>query len=241
MRTFEDFDRHLDAMPHLDRRKLTHNTYLYRRPDDTLAIRLHNTDIIIVRQDNTFMLDSGGWRTVTTKDRMNRFCPARVYQERHQWYIWPGPTPFFDGIVVDLSGKPINVDEGQPEAALAEQAKLDKMINRMIKRLSKMSELPHPSNGDCWGCAMVAKDRSRPMGSDCVWSHLGECYIHGSLIYRAMEWAGYRPEGIAIHWRGWQSENRSWSKQTIIRTMRRFLRHEGQRIMRMRQEVENAV
>lgn len=241
MRTFDDFDRHLDAKPHLDRRKLAHNTYLHRRTDDSLAIRLHDTDIIIVRHDDTFVLDSGGWRTPTTKDRMNRFSPARVYQKNHQWYIWPGPTPFFDGIQIDIDGKPIDVDAGQPELALMEERQLNKMIDRMIRKMRKMPELPPPGNGDCMGCLMVSKDGERPLGTDCVWLHLEENYIHGALIVRAMQWAGYRPAGIAIHYRGWAQKDHSWSKNTICRTMRRFLQHEGHRIMAMRRGEEHVV
>lgn len=235
---FNYFDRLIDELPHLDRRKLANNTYVRRLPDDTIAIRLHDTDIVIVHPDDTFMLDSGGWRTYTTKDRINKFSPARVYQERNHWYVWPGPTPFFDGIIVDMMGKPINVDQGEADAAVAEQKKLDKQINRMIASLRKLDKLPHPNGGDCWGCFMMTDSGERPLGSDCVLGHLEDNYLHGSLIYRAMQWAGYRPEGISIHWHSWDGE-RGWSKEVIIRAMRRFLRHEAQRIMSMRRKAEH--
>lgn len=234
---FNYFDHLIDELPHLTRRKLANNTYVRRLPDDTIAIRLHETDIVIVRPDDTFMLNSGGWRTYTTKDRINKFSPARVYQERNQWYMWPGPIPFFDGIVVNMRGEPLDVDQGEVEAALADQKKLDKWIARMIRTLRKLDTLPHPNNGDCWGCFMMTDSGERPMGTNCVLDHLKENYLHGSLIYRAMQWAGYRPEGISIHWHAWSGE-RSWSKETIVRVMRRFLRHEGQRIIAMQKEVE---
>ena len=252
---FNYFDHLIDELPHLNRRKLANNTYVRRLPDDTLAIRLHDTDIIIVRPDDTFLLQSGGWRTYTTKDRINRFSPARLYQEKNHWYVWPGPTPFFEGVIVDMQGNPLNADDGKAEAAIAAEKNLEKMIHRMIRKLRACEELPEPNGGDCWGCCMVAESKrdrvgrrygmkrldphERPLGGDCVWSHLEEGYLHGSLIIRAMEWAGFQPAGISIYWQSWTTS--VWSKETVVRAMRRFLRHEGKRILAQREEIEHAV
>ena len=53
------------------------------------AIRLHETDIIRVdKRERCETLDSGGWRTVTTKARINEYSScARVYQDDGIWYI----------------------------------------------------------------------------------------------------------------------------------------------------------
>lgn len=45
--------------------------------DRAFAVRLHNTRVVTFYPDGRIMLDSGGWQTPTTRDRMNR-CGVRV-------------------------------------------------------------------------------------------------------------------------------------------------------------------
>lgn len=70
---------------------LQNNTRLYRYGEDTLAVRLHNTDVVTLdRMDDqnvAVTLDTGGWRTVTTKSRMNEWAPGRVMITQHN-YVW---------------------------------------------------------------------------------------------------------------------------------------------------------
>ncbi|KKL46278.1 hypothetical protein LCGC14_2347120, partial [marine sediment metagenome] len=76
-------------------RKLANNTWAERRPPprgadefpDEIAIRLHNTDVLTFYADGRVRYDSGGWKTVTTKDRMNTYGLWPVYPERGRWYI----------------------------------------------------------------------------------------------------------------------------------------------------------
>src|SRR5258708_1370256 len=86
------------------------NTFQFERDGETV-IRLHETDI--VRKRNGYViLNSGGWKTVTTKDRMNDHLPAgyRLFSDHGQWYVapWRGSwetlkrerVPFFDGMAI---------------------------------------------------------------------------------------------------------------------------------------------
>lgn len=79
------------------RHKLAHNTYAWRMPNCDIAIRLHNTDILTFRSDGTVIYRTGGWRTVTTKARLNRFgAPGhRIYQHKFNWFI--NNEPFYEG------------------------------------------------------------------------------------------------------------------------------------------------
>jgi hypothetical protein len=45
-------------------------------------------------------LNSGGWRTSTTKDRINKYSPVKVYQRKYEWYLQDG-TEFEDNILVN--------------------------------------------------------------------------------------------------------------------------------------------
>ena len=70
----------------------TNNTEM-RIHDGRTIVRLHSTDIVdIDTKDNTITLNTGGWNTVTTKERMNAVLnafdsPYRVHQRDFQWYV----------------------------------------------------------------------------------------------------------------------------------------------------------
>jgi hypothetical protein len=83
-------------------KKLGNNTYLVRIDSETIGVKLHNTIVVTIHQDGTYTLDSGGWQTVTTKQRINEYCPVRVNQRKHQWYVGDEDIPFKDGIRVTV-------------------------------------------------------------------------------------------------------------------------------------------
>ena len=106
---------HAEALARLDgrgRKKLENNTYLERRGDSEnspIAVRLHDTDVVTIYPDGTYELNRGGWQTVTTKDRINRYSPARLCQKNYQWFLWSGEDKvyFRDRITVDAGGNVI--------------------------------------------------------------------------------------------------------------------------------------
>ena len=87
-------------------KKLGNNTYLRRVSDTTIAVVLHTTEVVRIHDDGTYTLNSGGWRTVTTKDRLNAYSPASVSQRNHDWYV--GAEPFYDCIRVDSAGQVVS-------------------------------------------------------------------------------------------------------------------------------------
>ena len=208
----------IDSNPRLKRRKLAHNTYLERRKGGELAVRLHDTDVVTMLPDNTFRLDSGGWRTVTTKERINRFSPARLSQEKRVWYLFTNGCDtrvlFDDGVVIDGSGQVVS-GAGSPDKEKA----IRKEINAFIGELKKLKTLPEPGGGDCWGCSMVAADGSRPMCGGCVVDHIKEKYIHGSLILRALQEKGITSTGIGRYWQRF-NEGDKWGRASVIRAVR---------------------
>jgi len=89
-------------------RKIGNNTYLRSRGDD-LIVRLHNTDILIAHHDGFVTLNSGGYRTVTTKARISEYLQGtgyHVYQDKKVWYVKTGDgatvVPFEDGIALQV-------------------------------------------------------------------------------------------------------------------------------------------
>ena len=77
-------------------RPIANNTRLIQTSDDRIGIKLHNTFIVkyfendhldCINYGDLIQFDTGGWKTVTTKERMNRFAPISIWSERHIWYI----------------------------------------------------------------------------------------------------------------------------------------------------------
>jgi hypothetical protein len=88
-------------------RKIGNNTYGIIHDNGDVGIVLHSTEVVTIHADGTYTLRSGGWRTVTTKDRINTYCPYRVTQRKGEWSVsyWNGHShsdsiEFEDGMCV---------------------------------------------------------------------------------------------------------------------------------------------
>lgn len=91
-------------------KKLENNTYLERRNLNTIVVRLHKTDVVTYHADGSIELNTGGWKTSTTKDRINSYAPVVISQMQSVWYISKGKARmvFKDGMRItgrgDLEG-----------------------------------------------------------------------------------------------------------------------------------------
>lgn len=88
IKTFTDAEEWLAGGRTPNHRKLQNNTQLIRLHPDRIAVRLHDTNVVILHRDNTFTIHTGGWDTVTTKDRLRSYSPARVRAEKGQLFVW---------------------------------------------------------------------------------------------------------------------------------------------------------
>jgi len=83
------------------------NTTVKRDKDGWTVCTLHSTDVIKVK-DGLAVLNSGGWKTVTTKARINQACnewglPFGVTQKDFSWTVRMNDgkeVPFADGMEV---------------------------------------------------------------------------------------------------------------------------------------------
>jgi hypothetical protein len=207
--SFEQADRYLGRKS--DRPLPGRATRVQRRPDGSIAVRYQATDVVVHHPDGTATLNSDGYLTSTTKQRINDYSSARLSQTRGIWYVrgaradWSDQSLFYDGMRIGADGAPL---EPRP-AAETERIKreVDRKVAAFIRgwlaelRTSKV--LPDPSNGDCWGClfatgtatrdgkAIDFRDpRQQPMGIDHIVSHLVEGYYVPSLLWRAVQRRG---------------------------------------------------
>ena len=80
-------------------RKIGNNTYAYIEYDGSVSIALHGTVVVRFFPNGMVRLHSGGWRTSTTKNRINQYSPVGVYQKKGEWFLRDG-TPFEDKMLV---------------------------------------------------------------------------------------------------------------------------------------------
>ena len=201
-------------------RKLANNTYLIRLEDsDSIAIRLHQTDIIRIDPNGDTSAFTGGWRTVTTKARLNEYLPVGIYQEAGVWY-WKSGEAFSEGDKIDINGKLIVVgDSGGNEAARVKA--LVKRINGYAAKCADAVPLPQPSGGDCWACLGM------PLGgNDHLESHIEEGYIVPSLVGKALKESGCGDLVVAGAFV--QAESMGWvvdvARDQVKRSVRKFLK-----------------
>jgi hypothetical protein len=73
---------------------------------DGALVHFYHQSPVVVTEGRTRRLDSHGYRTQTTKDRINRYLPDgyEVYQEDYEWYLETpsGEREFTDGMTVTV-------------------------------------------------------------------------------------------------------------------------------------------
>lgn len=187
-----------------DRAKVANNTYLERRGADAIAVKLHATDVVTATRDGNVILNSGGWHTLTTKDRINSFAPVRVCQAKGKWTVYAGQhsAAFADGMIFQPDG---TFKGFASDKALKTDAETDKKIKAYARLVSASLPLPVPSAGDCFLCQLREVETGKPLG-ECnhdtshLLSHFEENYLVPSLVWRAIEAAGCNPKGGGSFW-----------------------------------------
>ena len=213
VRSYAEADAFL-AEKGVDSRKICgNNTYVERRGED-IAVRYHQTDIITFLKAAAplIVLDTGGWHTQSTKQRLSQFLPAgvTVFSFKGQWRVgngqhWAqtkadlvGSVIFTDGLRLihnTVGWEPLNALTAEDEAKIdAAKRSLDKAVKAYVKKLGEAlpkwtAELRETQSlnvaGDPWCCTM-RMDSS----TDHLWQHLKDDYVFPTIIVRAFEDSG---------------------------------------------------
>lgn len=119
--------------------------------DGSKAIRYHDTDVVTFKK-NKVILNSGGFRTSTTKARMNehlKMSNLTVFTDKGIWYVcpignWDQKEYFYDGITFDVTGKLLSKSKAP---VLKKINNTKKAIARFVKQVDKLNNIPMP-NGE---------------------------------------------------------------------------------------------
>jgi hypothetical protein len=185
-------------------RKLAHNTYAERRGPGAIAIRFHATDILTFHDDGRVVFDCQGWRSVTTKARLNDYGPLRVWSDRGVWYAG-GPAHTGDGPVIYADGMTFHTTTGAitgdaPRSALDDARAMARRIRVYVRAMptgDALAEILANTGGDCWYCLMETAE-GQSLGdatgdASHLTEHMREGYYVGTMIIRAVREAGYGP------------------------------------------------
>jgi hypothetical protein len=173
-----------------DTKKIGNNTFKVKYADRE-AIRYHHTDIIVIYPDGKIILNTNGWLTSTTKERMgylNNYGYS-IQQVNKVWYLISRSTrqewPYKDGMTIYPDGR-VEGEGDDPKKLLKLDKQITKYIDGFIKALFN-KEIGKPEPGDCWGCYMRdVKTGETIMGKDHFLSHFEEKYYVPSLLVNAI-------------------------------------------------------
>eukprot|EP00919_Chromeraceae_sp_WS-2016_P016431 GHVR01039358.1.p1 GENE.GHVR01039358.1~~GHVR01039358.1.p1 ORF type:complete len:198 (+),score=5.28 GHVR01039358.1:1022-1615(+) len=139
------------------------NTRVLKRGDN-YAVRLHDIDVLTFTPDGSVEYNTGGWRTVTTKARMNEYGPARIGSDRGTWKISIGGGGEW------VYAEHCRVHDGRVDGAATDD-KAEQKLRRQIAQYAKAytdalyrREVPGPSSGDCWHCVMREEKNRQAFG-----------------------------------------------------------------------------
>jgi hypothetical protein len=193
--------------------------------DENIAIRLHETNIVIFAPDGTITLNSGGWRTPTTKERINDALRDQgllsVGANKGLWYI--GGSLFYDhmqvkdGVVLNPQA-PVDMEFYKKKVDKMVKGYIDGFVNHIVE-----NELEYPDGGDCWECLMKTTAGMPAFGDGVghLLSHIEENYFVPSLLANAIAEKKYgNPQFV---W-DWMTRDVSFRRDESRMVLNRYFR-----------------
>lgn len=198
------------------------NTLRYEACDShgkRVGIVYHKTRILALDYDESdaiqlVIIDSGGWNTLTTRDRLNRFLPSgwRVYTDSGFLYVRTpaGTWPNVDSAIWNPDGTPCTPELHKDSKA--ESLLLKRKIDKFCRALDS-NPFPEPSAGDPW----IIDWNPRKINRDILLDWLESEYVNGSLIVAALRRKQLTDTGISMAYHfvnsGRDHDRKSWVTQ----------------------------
>ena len=210
-KTYGEFLKYIEAGKNKEDRPIDNNTRVIKQ-EHYIAIKLHNTEIIKYFPDGRIRLNSGGWLTITTRDRMNKYSPIQVYTNKRVWYATFNDKTYLyqDNMTFDTrNGDVINSEfilakEFNPNQVKQKEKELKAITNYSKKFVSEFlaGKIPTPNQGDCFYCQFQltgnppcstaklvdgALEVTPGVNSDHIKSHIKSNYYVPSLFANALK------------------------------------------------------
>jgi len=203
---------------------------------EVITVKYHGHPVVNFYPDGTSTFNSCGWRTLTTKERINWFLPDgfHLYQEKSTWYIvkhgntygdWTSSNRFnfADGIAIK-DGTVYNDAPMDEQDTIKAQIKAIKAYVKGFVTALFNGEISAPSGGDCWYCLMQTES-GESLGDatknhDHIISHMEESYFVPSLIVNASKngrLSDFAKSTIAQLWNGESVSD--WQKDITARQL----------------------
>lgn len=193
------------------------------------SIVYHKTRILVLTYDNQYkarpllsvMVNTNGYNTVSTRDRLNEFLPSgwNVHTEKGFMFVRTpaGTFPHVDGATYDgATGKPHKPELHKDSRAVA--VALKRKIDKFCRALDSEG-FPEPCAGDPW----VFDWNPRAVGEHVLLDWLDSCYVNGSLIVNALRRKGLTDTGISMAYHDMKEGRKSWSPR-IKRAVRDYFK-----------------
>lgn len=167
------------------------------------SVIYHKTRILVCRYDNQIQsrplldvsINTGGFNTVTTRERLNRFLPSgwSVYTDSGFLYVRTpaGVFPHVDCATFKPDGNPCKPELHKDSRAVA--VALKRKIDRFA-RLIDSKGFPEPSSGDPW----IIDWNPRAIGESVLIDWLDSEYLNGSLVVHAMRRKGWTDTALSM-------------------------------------------
>lgn len=122
------------------------NTRLVRIDDDTIGVLYHHTVIVYYHRSGLMMLNTNGWHTISTKQRLNHFAPVYVYQRDYDWYFGNN-NDYEDGLIINRFGQQV----AQAYIHQMHESKIEGLSSTFFEHvLNSTDTTPMIDNGNGW-------------------------------------------------------------------------------------------
>lgn len=234
MQTYDTLNAQLTGR-NATRRKLGNNTYAHR-VNGAIAIQLHSTDILTYYPDGRIVANSGGWKTVTTKARLNEFLPHgyQISQERGVWYWYCRGANWSNKGEVFTDGDEIMPNkEPRFQAKPADekrQLKFRREVLAFARLCASKLPLPLPGAGDCFYCQMTVSEEKKGQSLGDAFKdfshiqlHMDEGYVVPSMVLSAFKEKGCGDLIIATAFGKGMSDAQGFAGDYVKRAVAKFI------------------
>lgn len=233
----KNYEQALQYLNGKKERPFAHNTRIeidsLNLGHEVITIKYHGNSIVNIFPDYV-SYSSCGWKTTTTKERLNWFLQDgfALWQEKSVWYISDRNSQtryiFADGICIDKFGKVSNAGSmSEFEENKLKIKQIKKYVENYISELIS-GNIPSPSGGDCWLCCMQGMGES-----DHINTHIEESYFVPSLLTRAVEYkeiSSRAKNTIARIWQLNELPSSKWEIEILTRDVKSsltaYIKHE---------------